>query len=265
VEDPPRVAQPVVEQQPGDRTLAGLDREELLGADGVRLGRRHGHDDGPLELEHHGAGVEHGTGHGGGGHVAVAGTLVDDVDGGDHRRAAASDDVDAEPEGTDVTEVGHRRQQRRGDDPLGEHGQAAREAAQRVEVGEQATGTQAPAGAPGMVVDRCTSAHHRRLLAVGRQLPPFEAEVVADVAPPVGLDGVAVAVGADLVTLPGRGAHRGTPTGDAIGTATTLATVIRRSSAPRSRTSTTAEHRSSTPVPSTRAEVTTGPTRPSAR
>ena len=258
VQDPPRVAQPVVEHHPGHRSLAGLDREEFGGADGVHLRRRHGHHDGALELEDHRPGIEDGARHGGGGHGPAGSPLVDDVDGRDHRGAAAPDHVDPEPERADLAQLGHGDQQRRGHDPPGEHRQAAGEPTQRVEVGEQPAGTQPAPHTPGVVVDGSPPLDGRRLFAVGGDLPPLETEVVADVAPPVGLPD-------RLVADPSGPAHDPTPAKATVGTATTLATVIRRSPAPLSRSSTTAEHRPSLPASRTRADVTTGPTRPSAR
>jgi len=73
----------------------------------VHLRRRHGHHDGALELEDHRPGVEDGARHGGGGHGPAGGPLVDDVDGRDHRGAAAPDHVDPEPERADLAQLGH--------------------------------------------------------------------------------------------------------------------------------------------------------------
>jgi len=84
-----------------------------------------------------------------------------------------------------------------------------------------------------VVVDGSPPLDGRRLFAVGGDLPPLETEVVADVAPPVGLPD-------RLVADPSGPAHDPTPANATVGTATTLATVIRRSPAPLSRSSTTA-------------------------
>ena len=99
VEDPPRVPEPVVQLEPGDRTArpARCRRTPRVPPDRPGCGgmaRTNGRSNSSV----HGPGVEDGARHGGGGHVPVVRPLVDHVEGGHHRGPAAPEDVGPEPQ-----------------------------------------------------------------------------------------------------------------------------------------------------------------------
>jgi hypothetical protein len=271
MKDPPRITKAVLKVQSSDWALSRLEAEELLGTGWVGLGWGHGHAEWAHEVEVHGPWVEDGTRHGGCRHVAVVRPFVDHVEGGHHRGATAAQNVGPESEGANMVELGNGGQQRRGHDPLGQGGQPTGETAERVQIGQQPTDTQPAAGAPLMAVDRGPAAE-RQLLVVtpGRwELPSLESKVIADVAPMVDrkVEGrMDRRMDRPFIRLCGRtGCHVAAPARRDARVPDTLTTVMSRSSAPLSRSSTTPPARPSGPDPSTRTVVITGPTRPSAR
>jgi hypothetical protein len=88
VEDPPRVAQTVIEAKSGDRSLTRFDGEELFGTHNMLGEGWHVEDDRPDEVEIHVPGVEDGKGHGEGSHRYTAGSFVGHIEARHHRGAA---------------------------------------------------------------------------------------------------------------------------------------------------------------------------------
>ncbi len=258
VQDPPGIAQPVVDPEPGDRPAHRLDAEERLGGGGPGLERGHRRDDRALEAEVHPAGVEHCRRHGGRGHHPVSGPLVEHLDPGHHRVAAPPEHRTLQPEGPGVGQPGDGGHDRGGHDPPGQDGEPAHLAAEGVDGGEQAAGAKPAAGTPQVLVDGCPRAERGGALLAVRwgDLPPFEAEVVTD---------RVARSGRARGPLGRTGAHRPAPLRRSAATATRLTTVVSRSPAPASRSSTTALACPGSPAPSTLASLTMGPILPRER